>query len=177
MGMYTGLRFKGVIKEKYREDIELMLEGENCWKDCKHEILKHYSKVSRSMFIPFGALAYMPNCWEDDKDGFEIYFNEETGLLCFQCSLKNYDSTIEIFLNNVASEIVEESIHIEVLYEEDKVSSLYKIKNGQLINFNYGIRYEDEDVEPCWFCETKLEKDKVNIYYEDFDFTKENCFR
>lgn len=97
MGMYTGLRFKGIIKEKYREDIELILDGENQWRDCKHELFKDYSKVSRSGFIPFGALAYMPDSWEEktelnnimvDSDGFERYFNKETGLLCFQCSLK-----------------------------------------------------------------------------------------
>ena len=47
MGMYTGFRFKGLIKEEYRNDIEIMLEdGE--WTNCEHEILKEYSKVSRS---------------------------------------------------------------------------------------------------------------------------------
>ena len=94
MGMYTGFRFKGLIKEEYRNDIEIMLEdGE--WNNCEHEILKEYSKVNRSSFIPFGSLAYMPDCWEGEPyyedqpwnckatNGFERYFNKETGLLCF----------------------------------------------------------------------------------------------
>lgn len=108
-------------------------------------------------------------------DGFERYFNKETGLLCFQCSLKNYDDTIEIFLNTVAKEIVQESIHIEVLYEEDSVSTMYDIAYGELKQLDYGIRYENDDYDYCLFCKPK--KNEINIYYEDYDFTKEDKWR
>lgn len=184
MGMYTGLRFKGIIKEEFREDIKTMLE-EGEWDNCESQVLRDYSQVSRSSFIPFGSLSYMPDCWEEetgmkneygwditkDTDGFNRYFNEETGLLCFQCSLKNYDDTIEYFLEKVIPVICIKTIHIEYLYEESTISTMYELKDGELKQIDKGIYYSEND-----YYDNEISEDTC-IDYNNFDFTKENEYR
>lgn len=159
MGMYTGLRFKAIIKKEYREDIKIVMES-RYWEDCKHKELIEFNEVIGGCdSIPFGELCYMPDQWKvetgkvdkygyeeyADTDGFEAYFNEHTGLWCFQCSLKNYESEIEYFLENVATLIVEKSIHIEKIYEQWESSIMYEIKDGKLIESRYRILYDEEE--------------------------------
>jgi hypothetical protein len=67
MGMYTGLRFKGTVKENFREEFEnIALTGE--WENAIDEKIKNFSNVSRASFIPCGVLNYMPSSWEDEND-------------------------------------------------------------------------------------------------------------
>lgn len=178
MGMYTGFRFKGIIKKEYREDIKKALNDfKEVWKNCEHEELKKFYEVDYSSFIPFGALCYMPNCWEESDseeatNGFEQYFNEKNGLLCFQCSLKD-DETIEYFIEKIIPIICKKLIHCEELYEQSNVSDLYELKGGILKKLDYGIRYREEDY---YFSDNVTQTDK-NILYENFDFTKENKYR
>ena len=171
MGMYTGLRCKVKVKNKFREDIEQRMSGRE-WRWCDNENIYYFGSVSRSEFIPFGALSCMPDEWEYElnqdgfityhaTDGFENKFNKETGYWSFQCSLKNYDSTIEIFIKYVLNEIVEEVYHLEKYYEEWNTSELYELKDGKIVPLGYGIVYEN-------FYGNKTEKD---IEYKDFVFT------
>lgn len=180
MGMYTGLRFKGTIKEEYRKDIKKMLIDGGNWNNCRDEELKKFDDISRSSLIPFGGLDYTPDCWEtdDDKDadGFERYFNDETGLLCFQCSLKNYERTIEYFIYNIMPIICDELIHCEKLYEEDEVSTLYKLNDGLIVELDCGIKYGLDNMNDLW-CMYKNEPEDGNIMYDDFDFSGENKYR
>ena len=63
MGMYTGLRFKGTVKEEFRNEFEgIALEGN--WEESNSDVFKQFGSVSRASFIPCGALAYMPDEWE-----------------------------------------------------------------------------------------------------------------
>lgn len=182
MGMYTGFRFKGIIKKEYREDIKKAINDiKGAWGNCEHEELKKFDEIDRSFFIPFGGLCYMPNCWEESEseeatDGFKRYFNETTGLLCFQCSLKNYESTIEYFIKNIVPIVCDKLIHCEKLYEEWDVSNLYELKDGTVKQLDYGIRYRYEE---DWFSYgvTQSDKKDKNILYKNFDFTKENEYR
>lgn len=133
MGMYTGLRFSGIVKKEYREDIRKITEGAR-WEECENEMLNRFRLTDRSNFIPNGALCYMPMEWEDPNAladaeyDFNNRINMETGLWNFQCSLKNYSNTIEIFLKYVAAEICEAVNHAEVFYEEDEYSTFYKFE-------------------------------------------------
>lgn len=165
----------------------MLEDGE--WNNCEHEILKEYSKVSRSSFIPFGNLVYMPDCWEGEPyyedqpwdckatNGFERYFNKETGLLCFQCSLKNYDDTIEYFLENIVTKICSKLLHCEVLYEEDEISTLYELSDCKLTQKEYGIKYKDDDEYESIFPIPKEEKEDKNIWYYDFKYDIEKEYR
>lgn len=136
MGMYTGLKCKVKIKEEYREDIQSVMDSTE-WYLCKHKELKDFSKVSRSLMIPFGASCYMPDEWEDNN--FDFYFNDD-GIWNFQCALKNYDSTIEIFIK-LLELIASEVYHLETFYEEDEYSHLYEMKDGKIIDTGKGIKY------------------------------------
>lgn len=150
MGMYTGLRCKVKVKKEYIEDVGVLMYTHD-WNNCKHDILKEYAKVSRANFIPFGALCYMPDEWEYETvedgltisnatDGFDTKLDKRTGEWSFQCSLKNYDSTIEKFIITL-SLIVDEIYHLEKLYEEDEESILYELKDGKITKMQNGIRY------------------------------------
>lgn len=174
MGMYTGLRCKVKVKEEYRQDIEILMEDTG-WSDCNHDIFKNYSKIDRAVFIPFGALSYMPDEWEKKigesvfdtiaTDGFNREFNKETGVWTFQCSLKNYSDTIYYFINDVLTNIVEEVYHLEELYEENEVSDLYEFKDGKIERLDYGIIY------PLCYEYDKSFIDGKNIKYCDYDFS------
>lgn len=158
MGMYTGLRAKVIIKKEYRDIInQLMNEGKR-WENLRNapEFVETYSRYSRANFVPFGALCYMPDSWEKAPynqwnegvatQGFEASFNNETGYWSFQCSLKNYDKTIEYFFENVLSEIIENVIHLEYFYEEWENSAFYELIDGAIIKRkkqgnDYSLKY------------------------------------
>ena len=145
MGMYTGLRFKGTVKEKFRNNFEdIALHGS--WEESTDEILERFGYVSRASFIPCGMLCYMPDEWEETTyneygdgvptDGFDRTYDKTTGRWTFQCSLKNYDYTIEKFLDIVVPYLMEEVEHVEVYYEEWRYSEKYELINGNMVMTN-----------------------------------------
>jgi hypothetical protein len=82
-----------------------------------------------------------------DTDGFKRTYNEETGYWTFQCSLKNYESEIEIFFK-LLPYFIESIDHLEYFYEEDTWSQKYELVNGKVVETSdkfvlYG--YEDEN--------------------------------
>lgn len=150
MGMYTGLRFKGTVKEEFRNEFEdIALNGD--WKESNNEVFRRFGNVSRASFIPCGALAYMPDKWETEPfdkyyngtptDGFSRTYDKETGRWTFQCSLKNYDCTIEEFFK-IVPYFIEEIEHAEVYYEEWSHSVRLELIEGKIVmtNDNF-IRY------------------------------------
>ncbi|MCD5326128.1 MULTISPECIES: hypothetical protein [Pontibacillus] len=132
MGMYTGLRCKVIIKKEYREELKRLHENRFDWSKSEVDFIKEFSEVERSDFIPFGSSSYMPKGWED---GFEYGYDEETGLLKFACSLKNYSDAIEEF-NKVLGKVIEEVIHLEKRNEELESGKLYVLVQGDLVEEN-----------------------------------------
>ena len=162
MGMYTGLRFKGVVKEEFRKGFACCaLYGD--WDLSENPKLRQFGEdVGRSGFIPCGSLAYMPDEWEKDyvdengnkhpeyeqdigrpieevyflrqtpTDGFDRTWNEETGYWTFQCSLKNYESEIEAFFE-LLPYFIESVEHCEYFYEEDEWSYRYELIDGKMV--------------------------------------------
>lgn len=157
MGMYTGLRCKVIIKPEYREEMAYMDSINYEWEQSNLDFMREYSKDYRATFIPCGVLSYMPSSWEEEPfdrfgigfptDGFSTDFDPETGLWSFQCSLKNYEDTIENFMENVLTRIVERVIHLEYYYEEWDRSIMYDIVDGKVVELkDAGVVYiEDED--------------------------------
>ena len=130
MGMYTGLKVTAKIKQEFVEELSKVLSSRlgHAWKSVDSErfpFVEKYANLSRSDFIPFGAICYMPSDW-DKENSFE------NGVWKFCCSLKNYDGEIEIFLKEVLVEICELA-KIERLYEEESVSALLEIDQGDLV--------------------------------------------
>ena len=156
MGMYTGLRFKGIVKKEFINEIKTLFDKQD-WNDCSHPKLKEFGEFERSNYIPFGGLSYMPDCWEGKPydetkpwicpatDGFEKKFNEITGYWSFQCSLKNYGSELEYFIEEIIPLICEKVFHCEYLYEEDTVSTMYELVEGEINILPCGIRYYSEE--------------------------------
>lgn len=132
MGMYTGLRFKGVVKEKFREEFEdIALEGS--WEDSDDEKFQQFSNDYRASFIPCGMLCYMP--WDDDDKEFARTYDPKTGFWTFQCSLKDYNDTIATFLELVPY-FMESVEFCEVLYEEWGWSAGYELVEGEMKETN-----------------------------------------
>ena len=130
MGMYTGLRFKGTVKEEFRNEFEdIALEGN--WEESNNDVFKQFGSVSRAMFIPCGALAYMPDEWADE-DGFDRTYDKNSGRWTFQCSLKNYNYTIEEFMK-IVPYFIEEVEHAEVFYEEWSHSVRLELGGGEMV--------------------------------------------
>lgn len=156
MGMYTGLRFKGIVKKEFRSEFEdIALYGS--WEESNNSVFKQFASDPRAGFIPCGVLAYMPYEWETKPydeyyngtptDGFNRTYDENTGRWTFQCSLKNYCDTIEEFLK-IVPYFIEEVEHAEVYYEEWCYSQRYELINGEMkmtnnkfIQYDYG--YDD----------------------------------
>ena len=157
MGMYTGLRCKVKIKEEY---IAALKELENIdyeWSEHSIKEFRDFGELPRASFIPCGALAYMPGCWEklkenavdkydtEDVDEFKRGLNEESRIWTFQCSLKDYDNEIEYFIKNIIPIISDEVYHLEKLYEEWETSILYKMDESKnIVEVEDGYIYVDE---------------------------------
>lgn len=137
MGMYTGLRFKGIIKPEYRTIIKGIHNDNLTWEESG--LIDDFIYDGRADFIPYGALCYMPKSWKYD-DYIPHEFNEETGYWSFQCSLKNYDNTIEKFLDMIG-DMVDSVEFCEYYYEEWDYSSKYELKHGTM------IKTDDEFIE------------------------------
>jgi hypothetical protein len=114
MGSYTGIRCKVIIKSEYRNELGILHSELNYeWSESNIDFIREFgNKFNRSVFIPCGALCYMPDEWEyvpvDENgkpdwekakatDGFDKKFDYKTGIWTFQCSLKNYNNEIEFF--------------------------------------------------------------------------------
>lgn len=124
MGMYTGLRMKCIVKENFRKNFkDIALYGE--WNKSDDTVFNNFGKVSRACFIPCGVLAYMPDDWES-TDEILTEYDEKSGIWTFQCSLKNYDSTIQLFFD-IVPYFVEHVEMCEYFYEESNYSSSYQL--------------------------------------------------
>lgn len=132
MGMYTGLRVDVVLKKEFVKVIEYLMSTE-CdddedpnmleprWgavarKFPKYGFLKTWRYQDRSDFIPFGALRYMP--WSESDPAWAHRL--EGNRWVFQCSLKNHNQTIQVFLENVLRRMTEEVNQVYYLFEENE---------------------------------------------------------
>lgn len=141
MGMYTGLRCRVIIKPEYREEIEKINKGLE-WEDSQYGLFRMYGDDPRAGFIPRGALSYMP--WGDDEFHWQRKMDIRSGVWQFQCSLKDYDDTIQSFFDDILPEIASEIIYLEKYYEEWCYGKLYELKDGKIVEVGKGPKY------PCY---------------------------
>ena len=119
MGYYTGFRFIGLLKQKYEKDITSIFDERDCDENCwvkfakKYPFAKKYSENPRCEFLPFGFndLPRILGNFQRHNEFIEDGNMYEDGVTWnFACSLKDYDNTIELFLQDIASEICEKYI-------------------------------------------------------------------
>ena len=116
--MYTSLRFKVTIKPGFRQIMEEIINTDKHLEWGVYEgtpFTKEWKEYSGSGFIPWGCVCYMPDEWGN----YANKYDKQTGIWEVVCSLKNYNDTIEYFLENVLAKIIEYFDYIEALYEEE----------------------------------------------------------
>ena len=117
MGNYTGLRGNIKLKDEYIHHVKEMIENVDFnWSYFLPDRCNKFTYDSRSSFIPFGIICYIP--WE------ETTVRVEKDTLYFACSLKNYNDTIYNFINYVLPEIGIEW-ELEELYEYDDKPTIH----------------------------------------------------
>ncbi len=119
MGMYTGLRFKATLKPFVAEIMSKLYDDKDYsdfWGTIARiiPISNDWLNKDRRNFIPFGAIAYLPDDW--DAESCTAGLKETEWHVC--CSLKNYSGEIELFLRDVLPTLISEICQVEYLYEE-----------------------------------------------------------
>ncbi len=134
MGMYTGLRGWVMFTQEITEKVKPFFEDINKeWNELGITETKEFiifSSDSRSSFIPYGAICYMPDDWVKSNT-----YDEENFIFHFSCSLKNYDDTIEKFIDWLNLQGVAMDFCLEERYEENDSSTFHtphSISNKQL---------------------------------------------
>ncbi len=119
MGMYTGLRFKAKLKPFVADTLSKFYNDEDCqdfWGAVSGiiPISSDWLNTSRKNFIPFGAIAYLPDDWDEESSAAGLRGVEWH--VC--CSLKNYEGEIELFIRKVLPYLIEDMCRVEYRYEE-----------------------------------------------------------
>lgn len=147
MGQYTSIKFEGIVKEEYREEIERLLSLKkddsiyNYWEFSNIDMFKEFSKVNRSHFIPDGWSASIPEEWDQDKNKYEV----DTGYWNFVCSSKSYNGTYKAFFKLIPK-FIKELIYLEGYNEEDSFSCKYELIDNKIVCVNDKfIQYALED--------------------------------
>ena len=122
MGDYTGLRFRVKLTDQAHMAIKMAEQvyftGENpvpFWEIVRSQgikIPKNFIARSRSGFIPFGSVCYMPESWGDTRYDIE----PATHRWNVVCSAKD-KSMMELFCEEVLPLLIAEPCTAEVLYE------------------------------------------------------------
>lgn len=127
MGMYTSVRFKGIIKPEYSEGFEgIAMRGE--WENSKHEIFREFGKMNRAGYIPCGGLC--GSKW-GNSSSFKRNYYALMNYWQFECSLKNQEGEVQTFMELIPK-FVQELYHFEEMYEECEYSTLYELRDGIL---------------------------------------------
>ena len=131
MGMYTGLRGKVKLKPEveelmcywlYADDTFCEEYNYDMWLFIGNKLdntkVLNFADDSRANFIPRGSICYMPNDWRHENS---ISLGNTWN---FCCSLKNYNGTIQKFIDLLPEIAV--SWDLEELYEEWDESVFHK---------------------------------------------------
>lgn len=154
MSDFYSIRFKGVIKEQFRKDFHDIAHYGQWSGHSDTKLRKFGEEYWLSEFIPTGTIKYDPKSWTTepdingrtkDTDGFERFYNEETGEWNFQCSVR-VDSVVHVFFNEIVPYVCESLKHGELVVEYDRdYPSLYHLDSDGHIT-EEEIKYNSEDV-------------------------------
>lgn len=128
-GVNTGLRFKGVVKQDFRLNFNLIATSGD-WLSHPDPAFNEFGKIRSSVKIPTGYLEHMPGEWEDDEE-YLNHYDSHSGVWTFQCSTNNYDQEIEHFFK-LLPHFIESVQMIEVFPEEDDYSYRYDLIDGEV---------------------------------------------
>lgn len=129
MGMYTGLKVKAVLKNKFVSPMKKVIENgkfsflESSMTESELNILKEYTQVERHnhvmSLVGQGTFNNYKNLnqenWDLEGDGPS---RVEGNVLLIHGSLKNYDSVIDRFIQDILPIICEKIVYAQSWYEE-----------------------------------------------------------
>lgn len=124
MGMYTQLQFNMIIKPEFRKYCDVFLNAG--WAESDDLKFKEFGKHKHASFIPTG--------YNVATDGGSEHYTESTGEWMVDCAFKNYDDTLESFLELIPYFI--ESINFMKVIEETPAGEIYteyKFIEGALV--------------------------------------------
>lgn len=144
MGMYTSIRIIAVVLPEYRAAFEpILFNGE--WKESEISIFREFGQTDKRVnFLVNDLLVESPEDWTAENiatptDGFEKTYNETTGEFKFQSTFKNYDDTLEHFME-LLPKFISELKYFEVYHEEHEYSSFYELIAGEVLCTNYSYK-------------------------------------
>lgn len=136
MGTYTGIRFEAKLKPDVADAINIasdrLIRGKINSTDQWWFLVCFITDIPadsafmhdyRRTFIPFGAISYMPDDWIERPD---MDCNEDN-IWKVSCSLKNYQGTIEKFVEQVLPYMIEEPCEVETRFEYDDDSEFVTV--------------------------------------------------
>jgi hypothetical protein len=135
MGMYTGLRFKATLRPFVADTLAKFYNDRDCpdfWGAVSGviPISNNWMNTHRRDFIPFGAISYLPDDWDEESRSAGLRGTEWH--VC--CSLKNYEGEIELFLREVLPHLISDMCRVEYRYEEWEESRFDLIMPEDLIS-------------------------------------------
>jgi hypothetical protein len=122
MGMYTTLHCRCKVKEEYENELFRILYFDNEWRKSTIPEISEFGKDERAFFIS------------------AILDDEEEHIWIFSADLKNYDNTLEHFIDIVLTKICEEIYELETEYEEDSSPSIYELLEREIVLVKMGER-------------------------------------
>lgn len=115
-----------IVLKEYRKEFDRLSSLNWNWEESNIDFIVDFSSYPKASFIP-GSITHLPLDWRTTK---ETYFDRETGYFQFCCSLKNYDSTIENFIELVLESVIEELILLEIRCENRSKADHYEMADG-----------------------------------------------
>ena len=144
MGMYTSIRITAVVQPAYIEAFEpILFKGE--WEESEFAIFSEFGRTDkRANLLVTDLLVESPEDWTAEDiatptDGFEKTYDKSTGEFKFQSTFKNYDETLEHFME-LLPKFISELKHFEVYHEEHECSSFYELIDGEVQCTNYAYK-------------------------------------
>lgn len=148
-GVYTGLRFKGVVKQEFRPNFNLIAASGD-WLSHPDIAFHEFGKLRNASNIPNGSLQHMPGDWDEDDEEFLNHFDSLSGVWTFQCSTCNYNQEIEHFFK-LLPHFIESVQMIEVFPEEDDYGYRYDLIDGEVKLVDESYKYYESTYwkRPC----------------------------
>lgn len=125
MGYYTALHVDCIVKPEHAAAIAARMSDPWEWDEVARAfpdfpLPPAFLADGRRDFIPNGGNGHMPDGWHDAVPGSDTFmarecevgdsksfYDPETRRWAFACTLKNYDNTIDAFLDGVLAKIAE----------------------------------------------------------------------
>ena len=155
MGMYTDLQVSGIIKDEIVDEIKRLMEcrlnGKSFWESSYIEVLRKFGENDdRADFIPMGGGIYHDEL-EEMTEGPKLSLVQKDDKYTweFVCTLKNYNHTIETWMDEIAP-LIFESATMYSWYEETNHPTKFVLTKCGLVDMGWdeSMGYYEPEIGP-----------------------------